>query len=228
MRSSRFSVTLLIGAPGSGKGTQAANVQKELGIPHVATGDLLRDHCRQGTDLGKTAQVYMDRGDLVPDHLVVKMVIDRLGLPDAARGVLLDGFPRTLAQAEALDRELILRGGGVETALFLDVPSPVILRRLSGRRICEGCNGSFHVDLHQLPRDGSCPTCRRFLVLRHDDQRAAVTRRISVFHEQTAPVISHYRARGVLHRVNGHQSVDKIWTELLEILQRPDPALAAS
>ena len=228
MGSGRFSVTLLIGAPGAGKGTQAQFVRETLGIAHVATGDLLREHRRRGTSLGRMARAYMDRGDLVPDELVVKMVIDFLEGPDAANGVLLDGFPRTLAQASALDAELCARGGGVAAALFLDVAPAMLVRRLSGRRVCEGCNGTFHVELQQLPADGSCPDCSRHLVQRRDDQRSAVARRIAVYLDQTTPVLDHYRTRGIVHRVDGDRAVEEIRGDLMNILRRRVPALVAS
>ena len=228
MGSGRFSVTLLIGAPGAGKGTQAQFVRETLGIAHVATGDLLREHRRRGTSLGRTARAYMDRGDLVPDELVVKMVIDFLEGPDAANGVLLDGFPRTLAQASALDAELCARGGGVAAALFLDVAPAMLVRRLSGRRVCEGCNGTFHVELQQLPADGSCPDCSKHLVQRRDDHRSAVARRIAVYLDQTTPVLDHYRTRGIVHRVDGDRAVEEIRGDLMNILRRRVPALVAS
>jgi adenylate kinase len=170
----------------------------------------------------------MDRGDLVPDHLVVQMVIDRLEQSDAARGVLLDGFPRTLAQAYALDAELSARGGGVAAALFLDVPPGVLVRRLSGRRVCDSCNATFHVELRHLPADGSCPDCGRHLVQRRDDQRSAVVRRISIYVEQTTAVLEHYRERGLVHRVNGDRAVEKIQGDLLAVLRRRVPKLVAS
>jgi adenylate kinase len=226
--SRRFSVTLLIGAPGAGKGTQARYVRETLGIPHVATGDLLREHRRRGTALGRTARAYMDRGDLVPDELVVKMVVDRLEEPDAVNGVLLDGFPRTIAQASALDVELSSRGGGVAAALFLDVAPAVLVRRLSGRRVCEGCNGTFHADLQELPADGSCPDCEKRLVQRRDDQRSAVARRIAIYMNQTTPVLDHYRSRGIVHRVDGDRDVHEIRDDLLNVLRRRIPALVAS
>jgi len=226
--SGKFSVTLMIGAPGAGKGTQARYVRETLGIPHVATGDLLREHRRRGTALGRTARAYMDRGDLVPDDLVVKMVIDRLEQPDAANGVLLDGFPRTLTQAQALDVELSARGGGVAAALFLDVPPGVLVRRLSGRRMCDGCQSTYHVDLHDLPADGTCPECGEHLVQRRDDQRSAVARRIAIYLDQTTPVLDHYRSRGLVHRVDGNRPVEQIRSDLLCVLRRRVPALVAS
>jgi adenylate kinase len=221
-------VTLLIGAPGAGKGTQARYVRELLGLPHMATGDLLREHRRHGTALGRTARAYMDRGDLVPDELVVKMVVERLERPDAANGALLDGFPRTIAQAYALDAELAARGGGVLAALFLDVAPAILVRRLSGRRTCDGCQSTFHVDLHQLPADGSCPECGQHLVQRRDDHRVAVARRIAIYLDQTTAVLEHYRARGLVHRVDGDRPVEEIKGELLAILRQREPALAAS
>ena len=185
--SERFSVRLLIGPPGAGKGTQARYTSQALGIPHGATGDLLREQRRRGTPLGLTARAYMDQGELVPDDLVVQMVIERLTRPDAARGVLLDGFPRTLAQARALDVELAERGGGVTAALYLDVPTDVLVERLSGRRMCIGCQSTFHDVLQQLPFDGSCPPCGDRLVQRPDDTASVIERRVAVYHEQTAP-----------------------------------------
>jgi adenylate kinase len=217
--SGKYSVTLLIGAPGAGKGTQAENVRKALGIPHVATGDLLREHRRHGTALGKTARAFMDRGELVPDDLVVQMVLDRLELPDAANGVLLDGFPRTMVQAESLDRELADRHGGVEVALFLNVPEQVLVRRLSGRRVCESCHGTFHIDLHPDVAAGRCPKCGRHLVHRRDDHPAAVAQRIAIFLKQTTAVLKHYQAQGIVHEVKGDQPVERIWADLWKILE---------
>ena len=226
--SGRYSVTLLIGAPGAGKGTQAENVRATLGIPHVATGDLLRKHRRDGTALGKTARAYMDRGALVPDDLVVQMVLDRLELPDAVNGVLLDGFPRTMVQAESLDRELAARNGRVEAALFLNVPELVLVRRLSGRRVCEACQGTFHVDLHALAARGQCPKCNKHLVHRRDDHPTAVAERIAIFLKQTTTVLQHYRAQGIVHEVNGDQPVERIWAELLKILRRTHPTRSSA
>jgi adenylate kinase len=225
--SGRFSVALLIGPPGAGKGTQARYVGEALGVPRVASGDLLREHRQRGTPLGATARAYMDQGELVPDELVVQMVIERLARPDAARGVLLDGFPRTLAQARALDDELAERGGGVTDALFLDVPIDVLVERLSGRRICIGCQGTFHVALQPLPFDGTCPHCGDHLVQRPDDVPSVVTRRVSVYQEQTSPVLDYYRARGVLRRIDGSGSVDRTRGRALEQLglhESPEPA----
>jgi adenylate kinase len=228
VRAGRYSVTLLIGAPGAGKGTQARAVCKALGIPHVASGDLLREHRRRGTQLGETARAYMDRGDLVPDDLVVKMVIDRLGEPDAANGVLLDGFPRTLAQARALDAELAVRGGGIRTVLYLDVPTEALIARVAGRRICGSCGGTFHVALQLLPEDGSCPDCNDQLTQRADDDDSIAPHRVAVYLQETSPVLEYYRRHGLVHAVDGNRTVDAVQADLLTALERRIPALVAS
>jgi adenylate kinase len=231
MISGRFSVALLIGPPGAGKGTQARYVSQALGIPHVGSGDLLREHRHRGTPLGLTARAYMDQGELVPDEMVVQMVIERLARPDADGGVLLDGFPRTLPQARALDGELAERGGGVTVALFLDVRTDVLVERLSGRRVCIGCHSTFHVVLQQLPIDGTCPQCGDRLVQRPDDAPSVVARRVTVYQQQTGPVVDYYRARGVLCRADGSGSVEQTRSRALERLglpeapePRPEPA----
>jgi len=228
VKAARYSVTLMIGAPGAGKGTQSRYVCEALGIPHVASGDLLREHRRRGTALGTIARAYMDRGDLVPDDLVIEMVIERLGQSDAADGALLDGFPRTLAQAEALDHELAARGGGVRGALYLDVPTDELIARMCGRRVCNACSGTFHIDLQRLPADGSCPDCRQPLVQRSDDRLSVVSRRVSVYIQETAPVLAHYRRRGLVRSVDGDQTVERVKADLLSVLQGRVRELVAS
>jgi len=223
----RYTVTLLIGAPGAGKGTQARFLCDALRMPHVATGDLLRDHRRRGSELGRVAKKYMDRGELVPDHLVVDMVLERLEHPDAARGVLLDGFPRTLAQAESLESELELRGGGVNAALFLDVPSSVLVDRLAGRWVCTECQSIYNIYLQNLGQRMSCLECDEPLVQRHDDQREVVERRVDIFMRETTAVLDHYDSRGLLRRVDGNRPIDTVRTELLAVLRSGLMALAA-
>jgi adenylate kinase len=228
VRAGRYSVTLLIGAPGAGKGTQARVVCEALGIPHIASGDLLRDHRRRGTPLGEIARSYMDQGDLVPDDLVIEMVIERLGAADAAGGALLDGFPRTLAQAEVLDDELAARGGGVRAAVNLDVPTESLIARICGRRVCGGCGGTFHVELQRLPRDGSCPDCGERLLQREDDCENVVAHRAAVYQQATTPVLEHYRRRGLVHEVDGARPVQTIADEVLALLQDRVRELVAS
>lgn len=228
VRAGRYSVTLLIGAPGAGKGTQARVVCDALGIPHIASGDLLRDHRRRGTPLGEIARAYMDRGDLVPDNLVIEMVVDRLGEPDAAAGALLDGFPRTLAQAQALDAELTARGGGVRTAINLNVPTEALIARICGRRVCTSCGGTFHVELQHLPTDGACPACGDRLVQREDDCERVVAHRAAVYEQATTPVLEHYRRRGLVGEVDGDRPVSAITAELMALLRDRVPELVAS
>lgn len=225
MVSGRYAVTLLIGAPGAGKGTQARFLCEALGMPHVATGDLLRDHRRRGTDLGRAATRYMDRGELVPDHLVVDMVMERLEHPDATRGVLLDGFPRTGNQARTLDIELDLRDGGVNVALLLDVPSEVLVERLAGRRVCEQCQGTFNVHLQDLGPRMTCPECDERLIQRPDDSRNVVERRVQVFMHETMAVLDHYQVRGLLRRIDGNRPIDEVRADLLVQL-RTDSSMA--
>jgi adenylate kinase len=224
----RFSVTLMMGAPGAGKGTQATFACEALGVPHVATGDLLRDHQRRGTVLGTQARGYMDRGDLVPDDLVLGMLIERLKQPDAANGALLDGVPRTLSQAHALDAGLAAHGGGVRAVVYLDVPTELLVRRLAGRRACAGCEVTFNVDLQPLPADGSCPTCGDQLAHRRDDEPSVVAHRVQVYLQATAPVLEYYREQGLVRAVDGSRSVDEIKSGVLQALKQSAPTLPSS
>ncbi|HEV7665746.1 MAG TPA: nucleoside monophosphate kinase, partial [Chloroflexota bacterium] len=178
-------VVLLLGAPGAGKGTQARFLASVLGVPHVASGDLLREHRRLATPLGLAAQTYMDRGDLVPDALVVDMIVERLDHVDAARGVLLDGFPRTHTQAEALDDRLATLGTAVRAALYLDVPQPILIDRLAGRWMCQRCQATYHIHFAQPQVNGQCDACREPLFQRADDQREVVENRVAVYLRDT-------------------------------------------
>jgi adenylate kinase len=207
-------VVLLLGAPGAGKGTQARFLSETLGIPHVASGDLLREHRRRGTELGQAAQVYMDRGDLVPDRLVIDMVIERLEQCDASRGALLDGFPRTAPQAEALDRTIEQRGGTVRAAVYLDVPKEILVQRLAGRWICNGCQATYHERFSPPDQAGVCNTCGGELYQRADDRREVVENRVEVYLRETLPVIEHYAFRGGLHRVDGNLAIEAVRARL--------------
>ena len=203
-------VVLLLGAPGAGKGTQARFLAEALGVPHVASGDLLRIHRERGTELGRAARDYMDRGDLVPDALVVDMIADRLDQPDAISGALLDGFPRTVAQAEALEARLAERGGGVRLAVYVDVPPEVLVERLAGRWICRGCQTTFH-EMFNPPRVASvCDGCGGELYQRPDDKRDVVANRVDVYLRDTLPVVERYAGQGLLQRVDGSQSIEVV------------------
>lgn len=224
----RFAVALLFGAPGAGKGTQARYLSRATGIPHVASGNLLREHRARGTRLGRAAQSYMDRGALVPDELVIEMILARLDQPDAARGGLLDGFPRTLGQALALDEQLHTRGGDVRVAVYLDVPAEVLVERLAGRWTCHGCQSVYHDRFHPPLAGNVCSACRGALSQRPDDRREVVEHRVRVFERETAPVVRHYDAQGLLHRLDGHRPIEDVRTSILTALGEQDSILLAS
>lgn len=205
---------VLIGAPGSGKGTQAKRLADLLGIPHISTGDMLRDAVRLGSDLGKEAAPIMSRGDLVPDDLMVGIIAERLSREDAANGFILDGFPRTVMQAEKLDAALAgNEGEGIRVVQIL-VPDELIVRRISARRSCTSCGSVFHLESAPPQRDGVCDRCGAALVARPDDTEQAVRIRLDTFRLQTMPVVDYYRARGQLFEVDGVGSVDEIFERI--------------
>jgi len=199
---------ILLGAPGAGKGTQAKLLSQELGILHISTGDILRAAVAAGTPLGRSAQAYMDRGDLVPDEVIVGLVGDRLQEADCADGVLFDGFPRTLPQAEALTRVLAEQGRAEPKVLAIEVGEEELVRRLSGRRTCRTCAGIF--SLEALSGATACPKCGGELYQRADDAAESVAQRLRVYAAQTAPLLDYYAARGALRRVEGQGAVDEI------------------
>jgi adenylate kinase len=211
-------IVLLLGAPGAGKGTQAHFLSALLAIPHVASGDLLREERRAATPLGRAAQEYMDRGDLVPDALVIDMIVGRLERADAARGALLDGFPRTVAQAQALDARLADQGDAVDAALYLDVPRDVLVERLAGRWLCNTCQTTYHVQFNPPAAPNVCDHDGGPLYQRADDQRDVVANRVEVYLRETLPVIDYYRTRGVLHAVDGDRAIDRVRAELCHAL----------
>jgi adenylate kinase len=208
-------VVLLLGAPGAGKGTQARLLAAELGIPHIASGDLLREHRRMGTELGMAARAYMDRGALVPDELVLDMIAERTRRRDVRGGVLLDGFPRTLAQAEALDARLARSGGGVRAAIYLEVPTEALIQRLVGRWQCRNCDRVYHERFSPSAAGRRCEVCGGELYQRPDDRRDVVSTRIDVYLRDTLPVIEHYQELGVLERVNGDQPIEDVEPDML-------------
>jgi adenylate kinase len=203
-------VVLLLGAPGAGKGTQARFLAETLQVPMVASGDLLREHRQRGTALGRAAQEYMDRGDLVPDELVVDMIVHRLDQPDAAAGALLDGFPRNVAQADALEARLAARNGAIRVAVYVDVPTDVLVERLAGRWMCRGCQASFH-ELFNPPKVATaCDTCGGELYQRPDDKREVVANRVAVYLRDTLPVVERYERKGILRRIDGNQTINVV------------------
>jgi len=211
-------IIIMLGAPGAGKGTQSEVLQERLGMIHVSSGELLRDHRKRGTDLGKTAQEFMSKGELVTDDLIIDMIVDRLAAPDAEKGVLFDGFPRTTAQAAALDEALEARGKRVNAALYIKVSREVLLDRLSGRLTCRNCGSTFHEKFAPPRVEGVCDVCGGELYQREDDSRETALKRLSVF-EQTKPVIEYYREHGLLQEINGEQPVEEVTRSLLACLR---------
>ena len=201
---------LFLGPPGAGKGTQARELAQEWGVPQIATGDMLREAMAADTPLGREAKQYYDRGALVPDDVIVGMIADRLAQPDAKRGFILDGFPRTIGQAEALGRLLDSLGQPLDRVFFFNVPEPELLRRLTGRRVCGVCGATYHVTSAPSRRPGICDRCDGQLYQRADDSEDTVRNRLAVYATQTAPLLEYYRQRGVLTPVPAEGSIDAI------------------
>jgi len=199
-----------LGPPGAGKGTQARELAREWGVPQIATGDMLREAVAAKTPLGLEAKRYMDQGGLVPDEVVVGATAERLAAPDAARGFILDGFPRTIAQAEALARLLKDAGHALDVVLYFDVSEPELLRRLTGRRVCRACGHTYHLTSSPPKRAGVCDACGGELYQRVDDSEATVRNRLEVYRKQTAPLLDYYRQRNVLTTVSGEGSIEEI------------------
>lgn len=210
---------VMLGAPGAGKGTQAKRLASKYGIPHISTGDIFRANIKNGTELGKKAKVYMDQGLLVPDELVVDLVIDRFKEPDCEKGYVLDGFPRTIPQAKALDEALAKNNDALEYAIDVDVPDESIIRRMSGRRACIGCGATYHVVTIPPKKEGICDNCGAELVLREDDKPETVEKRLKVYHDQTQPLIDYYQGKGILRSVDGTRDMDVIFDEIVGIVE---------
>jgi adenylate kinase len=212
-------IIILLGAPGAGKGTQSEILQDRLSMVHISSGDLLRESIKKNTELGRVANEYMVKGEYVPDQLIIDMITDRMALPDAERGVILDGFPRTRPQAQALDDALDLKGKQVNSALYIKVDDDVLTDRLSGRWICRNCGHIYH-ETYSPPRvPGVCDVCGGELYQRPDDTRETAVKRLGVFFNQTMPIIDYYRHRGILQEVNGDQPVEVVTHELLKSLR---------
>jgi adenylate kinase len=201
---------ILLGPPGAGKGTQAEKLQQDFSLLYLATGAILRGAVEDGTPLGQEAKGYMDRGELVPDEVIVGVIVDRLGEDDAADGFLMDGFPRTIAQAEALEQALGEAGRGLTAALLIDVPDEVAIRRISGRRMCQKAGHVYHVDTNRPKHDNICDIDGSRLIQRDDDNEETVRRRLDVYRDQTAPLIDYYEERGLLKRFDGERSPTEV------------------
>ena len=209
---------IMLGAPGAGKGTQAKKIAAKYDIPHISTGDIFRANIKNGTELGNKAKTYMDQGLLVPDELVVDLVVDRVQQDDCKNGYVLDGFPRTIPQAEALDKALAEFGDKIDYAIDVNVPDENIVKRMGGRRACVGCGATYHVVFNPTKVEGKCDVCGESLILRDDDKPETVKKRLDVYHTQTQPLIDFYSARKVLVEVDGTQSMDKVFEDIMKIL----------
>ena len=209
---------IMLGAPGAGKGTQAKMIAAKYGIPHISTGDIFRANIKNGTELGAKAKEYMDKGLLVPDELVVDLVIDRFKADDCKNGYVLDGFPRTIPQAEALDNALTAIGESVDYAINVEVPDENIVNRMSGRRACVGCGATYHIVYNPTKVEGKCDTCGADLILREDDKPETVLNRLKVYHEQTQPLINYYEGKGILKEVDGTVDMNEVFAAITAIL----------
>jgi len=211
---------VLLGGPGSGKGTQAKKLVEKLSIPQISTGDIFRAALKEGTPMGLKAKTYMDKGELVPDEVVIGVVEERLGKPDLDKGYMLDGFPRTLAQAEALDKILSNQSKNIDHAVLVDVPDEELVGRLSGRRTCHNsaCGAMFHVMFNPPKKEGVCDACGSELYQRDDDQEATIRERLGVYNRQTSPLIDFYDKKGLLRRVKGVGPIDQIFASIEKVL----------
>ena len=210
---------IMLGAPGAGKGTQAKRIAAKYGIPHISTGDIFRANLKNETELGKKAKEYMDQGLLVPDELTLELVMDRFAQDDCKDGYVLDGFPRTIPQAEALTKALADKQDAVDYAINVDVPDEAIVNRMSGRRACLTCGGTYHVEFNPTQVEGICDACGGQLVLREDDKPETVLKRLSVYHEQTQPLIDYYNGQSILKEVDGTQDMEDVFRAIIDILE---------
>lgn len=210
---------IMLGAPGAGKGTQAEMICEKYNLPHVSTGDIFRANIKNGTELGKEAKQYMDKGQLVPDELTVRILLDRVSKEDCKDGYVLDGFPRTIPQAEVLDQELTKLGDKVDFAINVDVPDENIINRMGGRRACVNCGATYHVQFAPPAKENICDKCGSTLILRDDDKPETVKARLEVYHKQTQPLIEYYSKKGVLKEVDGTVSMNEVFESIVSILK---------
>ena len=209
---------VMLGAPGAGKGTQAKMIAEKYGIPHISTGDIFRANIKNGTELGMEAKKYMDQGQLVPDELTVRILLDRVAKEDCRAGYVLDGFPRTIPQAQVLDEALTKLGDQIDFAIDVKVPDENIIRRMSGRRSCGGCGATYHLEHIPPKKEGICDTCGGELTLRDDDKPETVKSRLDVYHKQTQPLIDFYSAKNILRTVDGTMDMKDVFAAITAIL----------
>ncbi len=209
---------IMLGAPGAGKGTQAKRIAKKYNISHISTGDIFRANIKSQTEIGLKAKGYMDKGLLVPDELVVGIVVDRLLQDDCKEGFILDGFPRTIPQAESLDKALLLMDAKMDYVINIDIPDDNIVRRMSGRRACLKCGASYHINYNASKIENVCDACEGELILRDDDKLETVQKRLSVYHKQTRPLIDYYQDKNILITVDGTVDIDDVTKSIIDIL----------
>lgn len=210
---------IMLGAPGAGKGTQAKQIAKKFSIPHISTGDIFRANIKENTELGKKAKEYMDQGMLVPDSLTLELIMDRFQNPDCANGYVLDGFPRTIPQAEALTKALAKNGDAIDYAINVEVPDESIVKRMAGRRACLTCGATYHIKYNAPVKENVCDACGAELVLRDDDKPETVEKRLTVYHDQTQPLIEYYKKEGVLREADGTKDMHEVFDDILAILR---------
>ena len=210
---------IMLGAPGAGKGTHAKKITEKFGIPAISTGDIFRENIKNGTELGKKAKEYMDAGNLVPDELVCDLVVDRLKQDDCKNGYILDGFPRTILQADALTAALAKNDDAIDYALEIFIEDQAIIDRMSGRRVCKSCGATYHVVNIPPKTEGVCDECDGELIVRDDDAPETVKKRLDVYHEQTAPLIDYYKKQGILKVIDGSKGLDTCFEEICGILE---------
>ena len=209
---------VMLGAPGAGKGTQADKIAEKYNIPHISTGDIFRSNIKAGTELGKKAKSFIDQGLLVPDEVTIGMLLDRIHEVDCENGYILDGFPRTIPQAESLTAALEENGEAIDFALDVEVPDANIVNRMAGRRACLKCGATYHTEFAAPKKEGICDKCGSELVLRDDDKPETVQKRLEVYHEQTHPLIDYYKKKGVLHAIDGALSMETVFKNIVDIL----------
>ena len=209
---------IMLGAPGAGKGTQAQMMAEKYNIPQISTGDIFRANIKNQTELGKKAKSYIDAGELVPDQLTCDLVVDRLSQDDCANGYILDGFPRTIAQADALTQALEAQGTKIDYAIDIEVDDAKIVDRMSGRRTCQGCSASYHIKYKAPKTEGICDKCGEKLILREDDKPETVQHRLDVYHKQTQPLIDYYKKQGCLSSIDGMKDVSEVFADICAVL----------
>ena len=210
---------IMLGAPGAGKGTQAKKIAAEYSIPHISTGDIFRANIKEGTELGVKAKSYIDSGNLVPDEVTIAMLLDRIHQDDCKKGFVLDGFPRTIAQAVSLGEALDKLGEKIDYAVEVDVPDSAILSRMSGRRVCLSCGSTYHIEFTPPTKENVCDSCEHDLVIRDDDKPETVKKRLEVYHELTSPLVDYYDKHGILKKVDGTKLPEEVFSDIIAVLR---------